>query len=314
MSKFDKIVRMTQPELKEHVERELASAGYEPIVGDGYVYAKGDGKTPVLLTAHLDTVHKEPVMTIRKCKGVVSSAQGIGGDDRCGVHIILTILKATQYRPSILFCEDEEIGGVGSTKFTNVKECNELADLKFFIELDRAGSNDAVFYECYNPEFTDFILDKTGYKEQYGSFSDISVLSPATGVASVNLSCGYYNAHTTKEYVVLSEMEATKNVTVNLLKEAQKDETPQFEYIEYVYSKNWKYGYGDYYDYTYANTWSSGTTYGGGSKELYLMWYDIDGNLRDETVIAGSINEAWGQFFLDNPNVCFNDILDFDYM
>ena len=49
------------------------------------------GEAPVMLLAHLDTVHKEPVKHI--CKNgngnILMSPQGIGGDDRCGVHSLL---------------------------------------------------------------------------------------------------------------------------------------------------------------------------------------------------------------------------------
>ena len=33
------------------------------------------------------------------------------------------------------------------------------------IELDRANSKDAVFYECDNKDFTEYITSSTGYKE-----------------------------------------------------------------------------------------------------------------------------------------------------
>lgn len=250
---FVNICLPSQEDLKKVLETKLIDAGYTDLVNeDGYLYAKGT--IPVLLTAHMDTVHRELVKDFyeyydeEKKKHYISSPQGIGGDDRCGIYMILEIIKT--HKCSILFCEDEESGGIGSNKFCKTEFINELSDLNYLIELDRANETDAVFYDCENNEFTDFIEKNTGYKEAYGSFSDISNLSPYCRVASVNLSCGYHNAHTTSEYVVVEEMFNTIDVVKKLL----DVECEQFEYIEKVYPKNWYGGwnddwYDDYYGY-----------------------------------------------------------------
>ena len=57
MKTFKEICMMTQKEVKEYMHSYLKDNGYEPISEDGFVYAKGD--VSVLLTAHMDTVHKE---------------------------------------------------------------------------------------------------------------------------------------------------------------------------------------------------------------------------------------------------------------
>ncbi|MBO6179870.1 MAG: hypothetical protein J6O04_11890 [Selenomonadaceae bacterium] len=44
-------------------------------------------------------------------------------------------------------------------------------------------------------DFKNYITLK-GYRTAFGSFSDISVIAPALDVAAVNLSSGYYYAHT----------------------------------------------------------------------------------------------------------------------
>lgn len=205
---FIDICRMTQDELKGFLLEALQLAKYKPLNGDGWVYAKGE--IPILLTAHMDTVHKVQMyeyMEYTDAKGnhILTSQDGIGGDDRCGIYMILEIIKMG-FRPSILFCEDEEIGGVGSDKFIKTEEAKQLGKLNYMIELDRANSDDAVFYDCDNKDFTKYITEFTGYKKTYGSFSDISNLAPFAGIAAVNLSCGYYNAHTTSEEVNMEEI------------------------------------------------------------------------------------------------------------
>lgn len=66
----------------------------------------------------MDTVHRQPVEQIcYSADGAVTmSPQGIGGDDRCGVWMILQILRTAKCH--VLFCEDEEVGCVGAKKFT----------------------------------------------------------------------------------------------------------------------------------------------------------------------------------------------------
>lgn len=56
---LEKILRQTQPELKQMLNSRLKEQGYQTTVECGYLYAPGD--VPVLLVAHLDTVHRQPV-------------------------------------------------------------------------------------------------------------------------------------------------------------------------------------------------------------------------------------------------------------
>ena len=194
------MVRMTQKELKSAVAEELKEMGYPIKIADGYLYAQGD--IPVLLVAHLDTVHRERVREIFYSKDGtrLMSPEGIGGDDRCGVYIILQVIQNT--RCHVLFCEDEETGAIGAREFAKSKIKPKV---NYIIEVDRRGADDAVFYNCDNPEFAEFVCG-FGFIEARGSFSDISVIAPRLGIAAVNLSAGYHNEHSKSEYVDLTEM------------------------------------------------------------------------------------------------------------
>lgn len=243
---FNTIVKMSQKNLKEFCEKELKKRGYQDIKNkNGFLYAKGEH--PVLLVAHMDTVHTENVKEIYYNKGKVYSPQGIGGDDRCGIYMILNIVN--ELKCHVLFTEDEEIGCIGANKFTKISQYKNLP-VNYIVEFDRKGDNDAVFYECDNEEFTEFVTEDGFFKENWGSCSDISYVAPYMGVAAVNLSCGYHEAHTLKEYVVLDEME---KVIVEAKKMIAKEVEKPFEYIEMQYVSNYKYGsssrgYYDYYD------------------------------------------------------------------
>ena len=97
-----KIFRATQPELKTALEKLFTDSKRDVQVGDGYLYSKGSH--PVLLVAHLDTVHKQQVNTIMMSEDgtKIMSLEGIGGDDRCGVIIILDILEKSVYSVFLL--------------------------------------------------------------------------------------------------------------------------------------------------------------------------------------------------------------------
>lgn len=272
MKTFEEICLMSQAELKVYLGKYLRSKGYKTINEDGFLYAKAKEENPVrvLLVAHMDTVHKERIKELEKVpymdeENILtkwSSPQGIGGDDRCGIYMIMNIIK--KHNVSVLFTEDEETGCIGANKFTKTQYCKELeSEIDYMIELDRKGSNDAVFYDCDNPEFTKWIEEETGYKKAWGSFTDISKIMPASKIAGVNFSCGYYNAHTLNEYVVLEEMEATQNMVCGLL---EKTAPQQFEFIE----KKWNYGnYGGYNSYY-------GSGYGGYRNTSWYDDYDMD--------------------------------------
>ena len=288
---FEKLVVKTQSEMKEFLAEELKRRGREVEVGDGYIYSKGD--VPIILAAHMDTVHEEVVSEIVYENGRISSPQGIGGDDRCGIYMILKVIK--KYNCHVLFFEDEEIGGVGSEKFTKTETCVQLMDkVNYVIELDRMNSKDAVYYQLDNPEFQDFV-EKEFWKTAYGSFTDICHICPALGVAGVNLSCGYYKQHTFDEYVVLSEMETAIEEVKKLI--ARTKENDVFEYIEYdYYEDDWWFG-------RYRANFQRDM-----KEKLYEIAWEEDGVPKYDEVSGITAEEAIGNFVMVHDNVRYRDI------
>ena len=124
--------------------------------------------------------------------------------------------------------------------------------MNYIIEFDRKGNNDAVFYDCDNHDFTKFV-ESFGFEENYGSFSDISVIAPALGVAAVNLSSGYYNPHQTHEYVSLYDMHSIIDRAEKML----LAESKQFEYVKKVIVRRKVFGSfvpeGELYVYSYVD-------------------------------------------------------------
>jgi putative aminopeptidase FrvX len=178
----------------------------------------GQGAT-VLLSAHMDTV--KGVLADRELiekNGTISSSEGaLGADDRAGIAIILTVLNNINKLGfdgtiKIAFSREEEIGCVGSSKI----DPYFYKDVDLAIVVDRRGSRDIVvgcgMAFCSN-EVGHFMEDVSkmadmDWKATEGGISDAMTFAEE-GVNSVNLSAGYYNEHTDKEYVVLAEMRDT---------------------------------------------------------------------------------------------------------
>ena len=323
MKTFEHICRMTQPEVKQYMHGYLTSHKYAPTSEDGFLYAKGD--IPVLLVSHMDTVHKEQCKDINNNNGKMSSPQGIGGDDRCGVFILMNIVK--ELHCSVLLCEDEERGCVGAHKFVKTDYIKNL-DINYMIEFYRKGNNDAVFYSCANEDFIDFVEDATNFKFATGSVSDISVLMPEANLSAVNLSCGYYNAHTLNEYVIYDEMMDTIEAAKALIKE--KCDKP-FVYVRKTYSYSGSYAnFNNYHAKTYP---AVGDYYGSffdepdpyeredlvaiakDDKKLELEVVIYAESLSEEVLYANGDTKAecWMNLFMDNPSLCFNDIVDYSW-
>lgn len=305
--KFEKLVLKTQEQMKYYVKGRLGNHG-EVIEGDGYIFHKGT--FPVLLCAHMDTVHKELPRTLVYANGTLSSPQGIGGDDRCGIYMIFKILK--KYDCSVVFLEDEEVGCVGAKKFAASSLCKEIKKenkLKYIIEFDRKGNNHAVTYDCDNKEFNEFIT-KEFFKKEYGTCSDISYIAPELGVAAVNLSCGYYSEHKLEEWVNLKEMERVIVEAMKVLERTKELEKP-FEYIKSKYSTRYGYGWDDWYDDDYYYGRYRGY-YGSSnvSKNVkYMFKYNTDDAIFTVPVIAKTEADAYFNFFKSHKQVCYADIV-----
>ncbi len=177
----------------------------------------------VCLVAHIDTVHPEnwDAKLLVHENGIIRSPQGLGADDRAGVWAALEIFLTAppEHQPYVLLTDKEEVGCIGAREaaaaFGNILRSDVIT---YFIELDRQGSDDAVFY-CNEPADFRHFVTSFGFREAPGTFSDIGVIGPASEKCAVNLSTGYYNAHTLQEYLVVSELEETVKRVRMMLKE-----------------------------------------------------------------------------------------------
>lgn len=206
--------------------------GYRRLVrGREFLYAPG--KTPVLVVAHVDTVHAKPPREVLydPRQEMLWSPEGIGADDRAGVLGILWLLRLGK-RPYVLLLDGEERGCTGAWEAVKVLDVPEV---KYIVELDRKSGSEAVFYQCTNKDFEQYILSY-GFTRSEGTFTDITTLCPAWKLAGANLSCGYYNAHTREEYLKIGELRHTVQRLLRML------DAPPAE--AFVYESNSRYTYG----------------------------------------------------------------------
>ena len=223
------------------------------IATPGYIVAFGE--IPVAVVAHADTVFKTPPAIENffydQEKDVIWNPDGAGADDRAGVFGILMLLRKYKLKPHVIITTGEESGCIGAGKLI-VAMPRFLEDLRFMIQLDRRGHNDAVYYDCDNKEFEDFITPY-GFKTEWGTFTDISLLAPAWKVAAVNFSVGYEDEHHPIERLHVDWLYETIEKTASILKyvDKHKDVVPIYKYIPAIDTWHYRpYGYGHaWYDY-----------------------------------------------------------------
>lgn len=261
MRELKHLLGLTEKALAKYLVNALGKQGYKVQKRKSFIY--GPGTIPVLLVAHIDTVHSCKPQQIFHDKevAVLWSPDGLGADDRAGVWAILQLLRRG-HRPHILFTDGEEVGGIGAD---DAADMLDAPDVKYIIQLDRRGAHDAVYYGCDSKDFEAYIT-KHGFSTASGSFSDISILCPAWGIAGVNLSVGYYNEHGSAEYLMLPELRSTVDAVSSLLDTAK--EAPYFKFMlghtaMRLYGKGW-YDPCDYFPQTlptiadsYGNKWDA---------------------------------------------------------
>lgn len=216
------------------------------------------------IVAHMDTVHNIVANTSIYMNGNnifamntdTVSQIGIGGDDKVGIWAVLELLKINKKFNAVFF-SNEEIGAIGSSNI----DLDIFKNASWLLELDRKGKSDFICEYISSKEF------KNDLKEVYESYdynsettkntvTDVSRLSDRNvGVSCVNISCGYYNPHSDKEYIVFDEAMESMKMTNELI-DKFGDKKYAFIKEKVTYSNvNTNIGYG--YGYTQNNIRSS---------------------------------------------------------
>ncbi len=185
--------------------------------GVGNLMAQKSSKHPMpLLNAHLDTVQDDSdreglSKTVFNPKTTNFTNEGvmIGCDDKAGLAAILYLAKHCSHPFKILFTVQEEIGTKGIQQITD----DFYQDVCWAFTLDRRGSSDII------SRYRDRVMCSRGFVEKLREFGTRRgcPLDEATGTMadtyyisgfcpSVNLSIGYYNAHTKDDFLSLDDL------------------------------------------------------------------------------------------------------------
>ncbi len=186
------------------------------------------------LVAHMDEVHKHKnnrEVLIKNgyiwSRYISSKTQcGIGADDKFGIYVALHLLNELSDL-KICFTTAEEMGGIGAEEASLNIEFFE--NVRYLIQADRRGNSDIITWtnglSITSSEFLEDIsnlLQKYNYKEESGTFTDVGILKENINVSAINVSCGYYREHTSKEYGKLSELQTCLNLIYEIINTTHK--------------------------------------------------------------------------------------------
>lgn len=237
---LNKLISFNQESAKNFMYSYLKK--YYPKIIHRKSYLIAEGVTPICLVAHLDTVFNPTIgdkwLFYDREQGALWCPEGAGFDDRVGLFAIIKLIQKG-FRPHIILCCDEETGGKGARSLTQAFPHGLPFKCNYFIELDRAGDIDMVFYDCDNREFVEYIK-QFDFVERLGSFTDISILCPHFGIAGVNLSIGYENEHSTSEMLFLRPLFDTIKKVGDML---NKKDIPSFKYVPSGWGRLFNFSY-----------------------------------------------------------------------
>lgn len=196
---------------------------------------------------------------------IMKGLGNIGGDDKCGVFLILLYLLSK--RPiNAVFSICEEIGGLNGIKhlLPKIKDNEIFKSIPYCIVLDRKNPGDIICNknDYGTKEFEDALAEigeKYGYEPVLGGCSDMNTIKEFMN--GCNLSVGYFNPHSTTEFVSIGDLYNTWNYLQDLIENMPRDipmkapvaETKKYDvwsgsYCSTSYGREWyKKNYGKNY-------------------------------------------------------------------
>lgn len=215
-----------------------------------------EGEYYPCVTAHLDTVQTKQKPYVLSgirldietrvvkdkhelyCKGF-----GLGGDDKCGLLIGLSMFNHVDVLKAAFFLE-EETGCKGSSNM-NVEWFNNVGYVMGFDspDLNRAAwscSGTKLFSADFYKNHMQEICTKHGLTKFYSEpFTDVKQIREKTDITCMNFGSGYYNAHCDTEYVVLEEIDTACRMGHDLIKHLGLKKYPLAKDSVKTYSQGW---------------------------------------------------------------------------
>lgn len=287
--------------IKRYIYKNCGDCKVEQDKSGNLLVTKGVSETYPCLASHIDQVQKNHSKDFTcvvvgdqvigwSCKS--QSQQGLGADDKNGIFVCLECLRMYDVMKCAFFV-GEEVGCVGS----NAVDLGFFKDCRFIVEPDRMNGHDLITSMFVGGVCSeDFIkaigADAYGYKEAEGSITDVGELvERGVGISCLNLSCGYYGAHTDHEITVLSELRNCLDFVCHIVETCTDVYT--YEYVD-----RWATYYGGYH---YGRGLSRSGTYLDDEEEYYNDGYhDEDITMMSEYLRYGiSLQELQTTYLQD---------------
>ena len=209
-----------EKKMRKFLRRQAEECGAQSIVTDAWgnlLITKGVSDTYPCLAAHMDQVqmnHSKDFTVVQIGDDVLGwsskshAQQGLGADDKNGIFICLECLRKYDAIKVAFFVEEET--GCGGSRNVGL---DFFSDGRFIVQPDRRGGRDLITSmfggDVCSDDFVRAIgADQFGYTPEHGSITDVGELvERGVGISCLNLSCGYYDAHTDRETTRLSELQ-----------------------------------------------------------------------------------------------------------
>ena len=203
---------------------------------------------------------------------ILKGIGNIGGDDKCGVFLILLLLlKGIKVNAFFSICE--EIGGGNGIchLLTEIEGDEIFKSCPYCLVLDRRNNGDIICNENnygskpFENELAKIGI-KYGYKPTKGLSCDMDKIK--NYMNGCNLSVGYYNPHSSTEFVSLNDLYNTfmyvNDVVENLPRDIEfvKPVTHTYTYSNGNYYYNGSHYNGNYYNGNYHNNYKKNTSFG----------------------------------------------------
>uniref|UniRef100_A0A6M3JU52 Peptidase M28 domain-containing protein n=1 Tax=viral metagenome TaxID=1070528 RepID=A0A6M3JU52_9ZZZZ len=176
-----------------------------------------------LLVAHMDQVSSSKLEKVWHHNDTMVGTGNLGADDKNGIFILLKLIREFRDKVSFIFSVCEE-NCSSTNNISQVLTPNKalIKEMLYGLVFDRRNGSDIIGAKNnYCTDDFDTVLESLGkgfgYHSTSGSFSDCNAISNELSCA--NISCGYYNPHSSNEITIISELENSLNFGRKIISE-----------------------------------------------------------------------------------------------
>jgi len=253
----------------EHIIKPILAArpNTKPFIdGAGNLIYEIGGASPLVFSAHVDTVHREsgvqPLCVDLELQYIwKEDGEPLGADDAAGCWMLVELIKA-DIPGMYIFHQGEEKGGIGSRYISDHKK-HFFKDKNIAIAFDRRKQGSIITEmsagRTCSDEFGTALAEllAMGHKiDDTGSFTDTANYRKLVAECT-NISIGYDNEHTGSETLDFGYLYKLRDKVIEvglqladlpITRDPDKPDVSKYAYIGGVYSGHNIYGYGEEYE------------------------------------------------------------------